>query len=273
MTVAEGNVREKDRFADIARDTAALLHHGSVLPCLTFALLFCMLIVGAVYSLMAFAVYIAGLLVSSVLAAVIAEIVLIVLGLLLVLSTLMPLWLAKLRMAGLLWQGSEPMPQEIFYYFASFSRYGRAWRTGAVALLLLALPVGAVIGLFAGAFRFYSAVLSVYLSAPVAVLLLIALCVIALAVSVSVLFFGGVYIAFAALAVGNEQLRLREALALAVKAGKRHLGKIFRFSIKSLLWLTLSLLTVGVLFILWFSHYYNLSYMRLSMALCPKEEV
>ena len=253
----------------IRQDTALLMRKNNTLPCLTSAFLFCLLIAGAAYCLLELAVYITGTLVTSLTAAVIAEIVLIVCGVLLFLSTVMPLWLAKLRMAGLLWQEFEPMPQDIFYYFTSFSRYCRAWRTGAVAVLLFALPVAAVIGLFSGALHLYSEVLWVYFSAPVAVLLLILL--MAIVISVGVLFFGGIYIAFAAVAVGNEQLKLRVAFVLAVRAGKRHVKEIFVFSLRSLLWLILSLLTVGVLFVLWFSHFYNLSYMRLSMALCSLE--
>ena len=255
----------------IRQDTALLMQKNSTLPCLATAFLFCMLNAGAAYCLVEVALYIIGELVSSLTAAVIAEIVLILCGLLLFLSTVMPLWLAKLRMAGLLWLEREPMPQEIFYYFTSFSRYGRAWRIGAVAVLLHAVPVAAVIGLFAGAIHLYGEVLWVYFSAPVAVLLFILLLFMVIVISVGVLFFGGIYIAFAAVAVGNEQLRLRAAFLLAVRAGKRHTKEIFIFSVKSLLWLVLSLLTVGVLFVLWFSHFYNLSYMRLSMALCSGE--
>jgi len=255
----------------IRQETALLMQKNSTLPCLTSAFLFCLLIAGAAYCLIELAVYITGRLVTSLTAAVITEIVLIVCGILLFLSTLMPLWLAKLRMAGLLWQEQEPLSQEIFYYFTSFSRYRRAWRTGAVAVLLFALPVAAVIGSFSGALHLYSEVLSIYFSAPVAVLLLILLLLLAIVISVGVLFFGGIYIAFAAVAVGNEQLKLRVAFVLAVRAGKRHIKEIFVFSLRSLLWLALSLLTVGVLFVLWFSHFYNLSYMRLSMALVSLE--
>ena len=255
----------------IRQDTALLMQKNNTLPCLTSAFLFCLLVAGAAYCLVEFAVYITGTLVTSPTVVVIAEIVLIVCGVLLFLSTVMPLWLAKLRVAGLLWQEFEPMPQDIFYYFTSFSRYCRAWRTGAVAVLLFALPIAAVIGLFSGALHLYSGVLLIYFSAPVAVLLLILLLLLAIVISVGVLFFGGVYIAFAAVAVGNEQLSLRAAFLLAVRGGKRHTKEIFAFSLRSLLWLILSLLTVGVLFVLWFSHFYNLSYMRLSMALCSLE--
>lgn len=255
----------------IWKDTSLLMQKRSTLPSLTFAFLFCLLIAAATYCLIEFAAYVCGSLVTTVLAATIAKIILIVVGLILFLSAFMPLWLAKLRMAGLLWQGIEPSSKDVFYYFTSFSRYARAWRIGTVATLLLALPVAAVIGLFAGAVNLYDAVLWVYFSAPVAVLLFIILILIALVLSVAVLFVGGTCLAFAAVAVGNEQLRLRAAFALAIRAGKHHLMQVFVFSLKSLLWLLLSLLTVGVLFVLWFSHFYNLSYMRLSMALCSCE--
>ncbi len=273
MMVADENTRETDRFSGVRRDTAALLQSPRSLPSLVFALLFCMLAFAAAYALGELGAFVTIRLSDPSYAIVLAELVLALVLLFSVLSSVMPLWLGKLRMAGLLWQGIVPAQKEIFYYFTSRSRYFRAWRTGALTTLLLLLPVTAVAALFAGVANVYHSILTVYFMGPVAVLLCIVLAILALAIGVAVWFFSGTYLAFAAVAVGNEHLKLRQCFLLAARAGKRHITEIFAFSLKSLLWLVLSLLTVGVLYVLWFSHFYNLSYMRLSMALCPKEEV
>ncbi len=273
MMIVGENTRETDRFADIGRDTATLLHLQWVLPCLLFALLFCMLAFATSYALGELGAFVTIRLSDPSYAIVLAEMVLALVLLFSVLSGVMPLWLGKLRMAGLLWQGKVPEQKEIFYYFTSRSRYFRAWRTGALTTLLLLLPVTAVAALFSGVANVYHSILTVYFTGPVAVLLCIVLAILAIAIGVAVWFFSGTHLAFAAVAVGNERLKLRQCFLLAARAGKRHIMEIFAFSLKSFLWLVLSLLTVGVLYVLWFSHYYNLSYMRLSMALCPKEEV
>lgn len=273
MDPSDVAVPRKPDLQAIKRDAMAALHRSGTLPRLTCALLFCLLVTFAVYCLQQLAVYLAGLYATTLIAAVIAEIALVLLELLLFLAFVMPLWLAKLRMAGLVLLGEEPPLSALFYYFTSPRHYARAWRIGAVLALLLLVPAVAVVGLFFGAWSLYTAVFTVYFSGPVAVLLLILCFLMAIAVSVLVLFFSGAYLAFAAVAVGNEDMRVRQAFYFAVARGKRNLTHIFLFSVKSLLWLLLSLATVGVLHVLWFSHYYNLSYMRLSMALCPKEEV
>ncbi len=273
MNASGTAVQQKPDLQAVKRETVAALHRNGTLPLLTCALLFCLLVTFAVYCLIQLALYLVGLFEATQTAAVIMEIALILLELLLFLACVIPLWLAKLRMAGLVALGEEPPLSALFYYFTSPRHYARAWRIGALMTLLFLLPAAAAFGLFFGAWNLYTEVFSFYFSGPAAVLLLIVCLLLALAISASVFFFSGAYVAFAAVAIGNEDMCVRHAFCLAVRAGKRNLVHIFLFSLKSLLWLLLSLATVGVLHVLWFSHYYNLSYMRLSMILVPKEEI
>lgn len=255
-----------------SREAKELLGQRHVLPLLTLALLFLITVAFAAYCLVQFLVFLAVTFVVSDTAAAVLEPVLVVTELLLLIALVMPVWLGKLRLAGLLCVGEEPQISSVLYYFTSRERYFRALRTSALTALLLILPAFAVAGLFLGAVSLYHEVLTYYFGGPLAVLLFFLLLLLALLLSVSIIFFSGAYLFFAPVAVGNENLRVRHAFALAVRGGRKNLAKTFVFSLRSLLLLALSLLTVGVLYVLWFSHYYTLSYMRLAMALCPKEE-
>ncbi len=255
-----------------SREAKWLLGQRHVLPLLTLALLFLITVAFAAYALLQFLIFLAVTFTVDATVAAVMELVLVAVELLLLVALVIPVWLGKLRLSGLLCVGEEPQLCEVLYYFTSRERYFRAFRTGALTALLLILPAFAVAGLFFGAASLYNEVLTYYFSAPLAVLLFFVLLLVALLFSASIIYFSGAYLFFAAIVVGNENLRLRHALALSVRRGRKSLFATFVFSLRSLLLLALSLLTVGVLYVLWFSHYYNLSYMRLAMALCPKEE-
>ena len=65
---------------------------------------------------------------------------------------------------------------------------------------------------------------------------------------------------------------MRHALELALKAGRQHFFRIAGFTLYSLAWLAVGILTVGLLPLFYSAHFYNLSYLRLCMVLCPKED-
>lgn len=259
-------VRTAKREANLA------LSRPRVLPLLISSLLFLMLVAIAAYCFVQFLVFLTVFFVTDPVAAAVTELCLIVVEVLLLISLVMPVWLGKLRLTGLLSVGEAPPLSSLFYYFTSRERYLRAWRTSALCALLLFLPLLAILGLFLGAVSVYGEVLIFYLSGPEAMLLLYFLLLVALVFSLSILYFSGAYLFFAAVCVGNENMRVRDAFVTSVRAGRKNLCAVFLFSLRSLALLALSLLTVGVLWVLWFSHHFNLSYMRLAMALCPKEE-
>ena len=95
----------------------------------------------------------------------------------------------------------------------------------------------------------------------------------ALALSAAIFLLCGLYLLFAAIAVGNEEMSVWNAFVAALGYGKRNLISIFLFSLHSLWHLVLSLCTFGVLLVFWYAHHYTLSYLRLSMALTKGEDL
>lgn len=182
-----------------------------------------------------------------------------------------PVWLGRMHVAGRMCMGDSPMAREVLYCFTSAARYRRALLLSLVLAVQVLLPVLICSVAFFGAFELYFQVFYFELSA-LALVLLILMLLAALALSVGVLFLTGLYQMTAAVALGNEELSVFAALHLAVKRGKSELPTLFRFTLHSLWHLILSLVTFGVLFVLWYAHHYNVSYLRLSMALCPKGE-
>ena len=92
-----------------------------------------------------------------------------------------------------------------------------------------------------------------------------------------VLFLGsillsGVWTTFTALAVGNDKLPVLHALKIALRTGRARLGTLAVFTLHSLWHLLLSVATLGILYMYWYSHHYLLSYLRLSMAICSEKE-
>ena len=248
----------------------ALLAKPHTLPTLLLALLFCLLASVIPYGAQRLFYYAAYLLLKSDLWLVIIELLLTAFGVLAFWLFAMPLWLARLRMAGLLIGGTVPAATEIFYSFSSRSRYFRALRVGGMALLLLLLPLLAVCAMVAGAINAFQLILTSFgigyalLSVPPLVFAVLWL-------SLLVLFLSGLLRLFLAVAIGNEMLSVRESLMVALQFGRKNLKALFLFALKNLLLLLLSLATVGVLHVLWFSHYYTLSYLNLSIILTSKE--
>lgn len=190
---------------------------------------------------------------------------------LLLLGVAAPVLLGRLRMAGRMCRGEEPLQIDVFYYFTARRRYLRALLVSLLTLLCLACTLALPVLLFGGSIVLFQYVLTEEMGLFAAVAVLIVLLVLCTAFSLVLLLLAGVWLLFPAVAVGNEELSVRAALSKALAIGTRNLGAIFRFSLRALCWLLLSLATLGVLLLLWFSHYYVLSYLRLSMALCPKE--
>ncbi len=184
----------------------------------------------------------------------------------------LPVWLGRMHVAGRMCTGDAPMVREVLYYFTSGARYRRALLISLVMVAMVLLPVLICAAAFLGAFELYFQIFFFELPTLPAVGLLILMLLLALAFSVGVLFLTGFYQMTVAIALGNEELSVFAALALAVKRGKGRLLTLFLFTLRSLWHLFLSLVTFGVLFVLWYAHHYIISYLRLSMALCPKGE-
>ena len=159
------------------------------------------------------------------------------------------------------------MAREVLYYYTSPRRMGRAILMGLFVAFEVMLPLVLALGAFVGALALYNEVLVFYLPDALAVLALICGFLLAIAITVLLLFLSGLYLLSTAIAVGNESMPVWKSFTEAFRFGKKNLLATFLFSIRSLWHLVLSLCTFGVLFVFWYAHHYNLSYLRLSMAL------
>ncbi len=184
----------------------------------------------------------------------------------------LPLFLGRMRYLGLyLREPAEAPPLSLmFYYYSSPRRMARAWRIVLMLLLELLLPVGTVAGLSALSLLLYRRVLLSYFD-PTAAAALLALCLLAVfLVGVGFLFLFGFVLLSVGVAVGNEGLGVWRCFRLALRAGRRHFGTVTRFTLSSLWRFLLAVASLGIYHILYFSHFYIISYLRLAMALCPK---
>ena len=248
------------------KKTMQTLGAPHTLPTLTVTLLFCLLSGTAALLFCKFTRLLALLFLSSGEAELLRFTLRPILAVLLAVLLVMPLWLGRLRMAGLLLAEEKPLYRECFYYFKRPARYARAVGTSAVIAFFAILFGFGVFGVFAGAVLLYRAVLLVYLPRVAFLLFFVAL-QLAIAAAAGLLYLAGYLLPFAAIAVGNEEISVAAALARALRVGRRQSGKSFVFALWQLLWLVLSLLSVMVLYVLWYSHYFNLIYLRYSMTL------
>jgi len=242
------------------------------MPLLIGTLLFCLMATLAAYSCSLTLLAVSNLFELTDAAARIISLLADVLLLLLAVFLVMPLWLGRLRLAGLMTRGKRPLLRDLFYYFTSARRLCRAHLVGFLILLLFGVAILSGVAFFEIAFYLYRTVLTDVFLPLIAVLLLILLLLLALLLTLAVLALSCFFLLFGAIVVGNESLSVGASLRMAFDAGKQNFFALLYFSGRSLLWLLLSLVTVGVLQILYFSHFYILSYTRLAMALCPEEE-
>ena len=242
------------------------LGQGGALLSLTLAWLFCLVAVFTVYLL---AVVESGLFARFAPAfptAAADGLCYALIGLLAVFFVL-PLFVGRVRMAGLIATGADPLPKSVLYYFSSPRAYGRGIAAGLLYLLSFALPVAPVTSAVIGVFALYNKVLSVRLTFAVAVLLLVLLLLLCAALALLCLYLSGLHFAAVALYTGNGDLPLRRALCMAFACGRRRCGTVFLFWMDRAWRLILSLLTVGVLWIVYYAHQTALAYWHLTVAL------
>ena len=183
-----------------------------------------------------------------------------------------PVWLGRLRLAGRVAMGEQPLVKEVLYYFTSVRRFGRAVLTALIVALQVMLPLTVLVGGAVGVFYLYNEVLLFTVSDGIAILLMLFGVLLLILLAPVLLLLSGFWLSFAAIAVGNEELSVLKALGLALRTGKRNLIPQFLFTLRALRHLFLSAVTIGVLYLFWYSHHYLVSYVRLSVALCAKKE-
>lgn len=255
-------------------DASGDLKRRGILATLVSSLLFGLILTFAwvtVFQLLAVPVEYAAMTASPALITAL-EIGVYVISAILLVALVAPVWLGRLRLAGLVCTGGMPQIKEVLYYYTSFRRLGRAVLIALVLLLQILLPVSLVAGGSVFLLWLYNEVLFFAVSDGLAVVLLLFGFFVLLVLFVGTILLSGVWTLFAALAVGNESIPVFRALALALRVGRKRLGTLVLFSLRSLWHLFLCAVSFGILYLYWYSHHYLLSYLRLSMALCSEKE-
>ena len=252
------------KLRTLHKNTMQTLGAPHALPTLTVPFLFLMLVGVGIFLLCRFLAVLMVLYLSRGMADLLQLTVIPCLAFLLVAFLALPLWLGRLRMAGLVLAGETPLYGSCFYYFKHPKRYRRALGISVLLALVYGLAGLAVYGIFAGTFSVYYHVILYYVPEYALPLLLLLLHV-ALAGTAGVIYLAGAFLPFAAVAVGNEELSAGGAFVRAVRAGRKNMPGNFVFALRQMLWLALCLVSVMVLYVMWYSHYFNLFYLRYSM--------
>ena len=182
----------------------------------------------------------------------------------------MPFLMGRLRMAGLCAAGERPAPAEMLYYFTSRHRVVRSLAMSIQLLLGIALPFGVSYGCVGALATLWNRVLRMEFDEDVAFLLLLSLIPVALFLCLLTFFLCGSYLPTLAIAIGNEDIGIFSAFMMGLAHGWRAKWQIVAFLWRTLLHLLLSLATLGVLYVFYYSHHTTIAYMHLSMVLCPK---
>ena len=267
----EGSVTEIQKMPSLkalGREAAAQTHKSGVWYYLTVALLVAILVTYAISSVFVTLRAFLAMLVTDTVTWYILACVFAVLTVLGWLFLAMPVWFGRLRMAALLAEGEEVTARDILYYFGEKKRLLRAWRISMVACLFGVLTAVAVAVLFGGAVLLYMNVFTDAFRPAFAVFLLLLCLLGALLITVLLLFFAGPFLPFVAVALGNESLDVRRAFAISVRAAKGNIGYIFRFTLRQIPHVLLSLVTIGVYYVFWYAPRFVLSYLRLSKTIC-----
>jgi len=260
----------------VMRKTSRLLTRSGILATMIASLLFCVLMAVAwlaVMQLLALLRTEIQLRLSSFGAILLLDGIYWLLGGVLFLLFVAPFFWGRLHLAGRVCLGESPLLREMLHYYTSWRRLGRSVLISLVLALELLIPLTLVLGAFGLSFFLYSAVFwELFLYEWVARLLLILCLVFSALFSLLVFMIASVFALSTAFAVGNEELPLSRAVALAFRRGIGRFGSVCLFTLRSLWHLLLSLCTVGVLHLLWYGHHYIISYLCLAMALDQGEK-
>ncbi len=176
---------------------------------------------------------------------------------------LAPLLLGRLRMGGLAQKWGECMTGDLFYYFTTVTRYRRGIVLGLLYLLFFLVPIGIVGFAFLGSFLLYVNVLTLALNELGALFVLIACYALSGGILVLCVFLTGFYLPMLAVALANEERTVLSALRIGLGMVRGRMRIHYRFSMCVLLHFLLSLLTLGVLWLLYYAHHTTLAYWHL----------
>lgn len=184
---------------------------------------------------------------------------------------ILPAVLGRLRLGGLVAAGEQPVAGEMFYYYTSPRRFLRGLWLGVLYLLSLAAPLVLTGGALLGSFLLYEHVWLEHCGEGVAVLLFVLTDLLCAALLFVLVFLAGLYAMATGLAVGNEALSPLGALQTAFDAGHGQLFTIFRFHMRCVWHLLLSVPTLGLLWLFYYAHHTTVGYFYLCRVLCAEK--
>ena len=250
------------------RAFSALGKGGGLLP-LILASLFCLLLGFFVYFC---AVWLSDiLLLATALPPAVILVFCVILASVMILVLLLPTLIGRLRMAGLFAAGERVLAKEVFYYYTSPRAFLRGAWIGATYLFALAAPLVLAAGAFLGSFLLYTHVFVALMPTVVAAVFFVLCDLACCALLFLLVYLAGTYFAAVALAIGNESLNLLDCVTRAFAASRGKMGCIFRFVMRVVWHFLLSLVTLGVLWIMYYAHHGSVAYMSISRTLCTQD--
>lgn len=263
----------KPTMKQIGREAVAVTHKSGAWHHLTVALLVAMLFTYAISVFFEVLLVFATSAVTNLITWYIFKCVFSALAVLACMLFAMPVWFARLRMAALLSGGRETSYRDIFYYFENKRRLFRAWRVAMLACVAALAVVLMVVTVFWGAIAFHKNMFANQFRLWFEITLLVPCLMAALGVTLLILLFAGAFLPFVATALGNEEMSVRRAFAISLRAAKGNIFYIFCFTLNQIPHVLLSILTIGVYYIFWYAPRFVLSYLRLSQVLCTNYPV
>lgn len=189
-----------------------------------------------------------------------------------VLSVLVFLWFGmpaafgRMRLSGLFLTGRQAAAAELLHYYRP-ALLCRSFVLSLIHLVTLFAPLGAAVGCIMLSRRLFVGVLLPALGFGKALLIFVALAALSLLLGAILFVLSNLLYFTAGFAVGNEQMPLRAAIRASARTGAQNLRTVTTFRIQNMIFIFLSLLTVGVLYVLYFAHRIQLTYLDLCMTL------
>lgn len=174
----------------------------------------------------------------------------------------MPVAFGRMRLSGLLLQGERVHSGELLRYYRP-QLLCRSFLLSLIHLAALFLPLAvAVLGVVLSRMLFV-AVLLPTMNIGTATLIFLGLAALSLVLGAMLFLISGLFYFTAGFAVGNEQMPLSAAVRASASVGRRNMRAIAVFRTQNVVYIFLSLLTVGVLYVLYFGHRIQLTYLDL----------
>lgn len=174
----------------------------------------------------------------------------------------MPAAFGRMRLSGLLLKGERVHSGELLHYYRP-QLLCRSFLLSLIHLTALFLPLAvAVLGVVLSRMLFVTVLLPT-MNIGTATLAFLGLAALSLVLGAVLFLISGLFYFTASFAVGNEQMPLPAAVRASVSVGRRNMHAIAVLRTQNVIDIFLSFLTVGVLYVLYFGHRIQLTYLDL----------